>query len=279
MSASLVCVRSEFHSRGGLLQSGLYSPQWHRSARLARQQFRAGLGRTVSRGPESDAFSPSIHPKKGLRPLVEAWDSMRSTVWQMVIAGSAQGGHLAELEDLVQKMNLSDRITFCGPLHGEAKDTAYASAQAFILPSFSEGLPTTVLEAWAHRLPVLMTAECNLPEGFTGGAALEISSEPAKLAQSMLQFDRISPSEQAAMGQRGRMLAEQQFNWDRIAREMVAVYRWVAGRDPAPVCACVVDRMCGSEWPLKPITIPAIASSETFKAQVRRTPKLGGLLR
>ena len=181
-------------------------------------------------------FLGRIHPKKGLRPLVEAWDSMRSTVWQLVIAGWDQGGHLAELEDLVQKMNLSDRITFCGPLHGEAKDTAYASAQAFILPSFSEGLPTTVLEAWAHRLPVLMTAECNLPEGFTGGAALEISSEPAKLAQSMLQFDRISPSEQAAMGQRGRMLAEQQFNWDRIAREMVAVYRWVAGQGPRPLC-------------------------------------------
>jgi glycosyltransferase involved in cell wall biosynthesis len=184
-------------------------------------------------------FLGRIHPKKGLHPLVEAWDAMRTTNWQLVIAGWDQGGHLLELERLVQKLNLSDRITFCGPLHGPAKDAAYASAQAFILPSFSEGLPTTVLEAWAHGLPVLMTAACNLPEGFASGAALEISSEPAQLAQSMLLFDRMSPSEQADMGQRGRILAEQQFNWDRIAREMVAVYRWVAGQGPQPSCVHV----------------------------------------
>lgn len=184
-------------------------------------------------------FLGRLHPKKGLRPLVEAWDAMRSTNWQLVIAGWDQGGHLVELERLVQKLNLSDRITFCGPLHGPAKDAAYASAQAFILPSFSEGLPTTVLEAWAHGLPVLMTAACNLPEGFASGAALEISSEPAQLAQSMLLFDRMSPSEQADMGHRGRILAEQQFNWNRIAREMVAVYRWVAGQGPQPPCVNV----------------------------------------
>ena len=35
-----------------------------------------------------------------------------------------------------------------------------------ILPSFSEGLPMAVLEAWAYGLPVLMTDHCNLPEGF-----------------------------------------------------------------------------------------------------------------
>jgi len=181
-------------------------------------------------------FLGRIHPKKGLRPLVDAWDAMRSTGWQLVIAGWDQGGHEAELQLLVQKLNLSDQITFCGPLHGPAKDAAYASAQAFILPSFSEGLPTTVLEAWAHRLPVLMTAACNLPEGFINRAALEIFCEPAHLAQSMLLFDRMSLSEQAAMGQRGRILVEQQFNWARIAREMVTVYHWVAGQGPRPPC-------------------------------------------
>jgi glycosyltransferase involved in cell wall biosynthesis len=181
-------------------------------------------------------FLGRLHPKKGLRPLVEAWNAMRSTNWQLVIAGWDQGGHLAELELLVQTLNLSDRITFCGPLHGPAKDAAYASAQAFILPSFSEGLPTTVLEAWAHRLPVLMTAACNLPEGFASGAALEISSEPDQLAQSMLLFERKSPSELADMGRRGRILAEEQFNWNRISREMVAVYSWVAGQGPRPPC-------------------------------------------
>jgi hypothetical protein len=47
------------------------------------------------------------------------------------------------------------------------------------LPSFSEGLPMSVLEAWSYGLPVVMTPECNLPEGFACGAALEIRNASA----------------------------------------------------------------------------------------------------
>jgi hypothetical protein len=50
---------------------------------------------------------------------------------------------------------------------GADKNAALAHANAFILPSYSEGLPMTVLEAWANGLPVFMTRECNLPPDST----------------------------------------------------------------------------------------------------------------
>ena len=67
-------------------------------------------------------------------------------------------------------------VLFLGPAFGETKDALLRSASAFILPSFSEGLPMSILEAWAYRLPVLMTDHCNLPEGFDADAAIRIGS-------------------------------------------------------------------------------------------------------
>ena len=68
-------------------------------------------------------------------------------------------------------------VVFTGPAFGQAKDALLRRADAFILPSFSEGLPMSVLEAWAYGLPVLMTEQCNIPEDFAAGAALRIGTE------------------------------------------------------------------------------------------------------
>lgn len=184
-------------------------------------------------------FLGRLHPKKGLSPLLQAWDQARPAGWQLVIAGWDQGGHQRELELYVAAHNLGDSVHFPGPLHGEAKAAAYQSAHAFILPSFSEGLPMTVLEAWAHGLPVLMTPACNLPEGFTAGSALEIGTDPGMLASALTDFLKRGPEEHAAMGRRGIQLASQQFNWGRIAREMAAVYRWINGQGGRPECVRV----------------------------------------
>ena len=43
----------------------------------------------------------------------------------------------------------------------------------------------TVLEAWAHAKPVLMTPECNLPEGFEADAALRIGTTPEEIAAGL----------------------------------------------------------------------------------------------
>ena len=61
-----------------------------------------------------------------------------------------------------------------GPQFDTAKRASYRNSEAFVLPSFSEGLPMAVLEAWSHGKPVLMSSGCNLPQGFSANAALRI---------------------------------------------------------------------------------------------------------
>jgi poly(glycerol-phosphate) alpha-glucosyltransferase len=132
-------------------------------------------------------------------------------------------------------------VIFWGPAFGKEKEALLRSAEGFVLPSLSEGLPMSVLEAWAYGLPVVMTPECNLPEGFASQAALEIRNAstlhqatshsplatPTKLApdwDGLRGFLEMGEGERRSMGMRGRRLVEERFAWPKVAARMREIY-------------------------------------------------------
>lgn len=188
-------------------------------------------------------FLGRIHPKKGLSELVDAWGRAcdarpeLARQWRLAIAGWDDGGHLEALTAQVAAQGVSANIDILGPAFGEEKDRLLRDADAFILPSFSEGLPMSVLEAWAYRLPVLMTRECNLPEGFERGAAAEITRDPDALASRLVT--ELLGTDLTPMGEAGRALVEERFSWQRIAAQHLEVYEWLLRGGTRP--SCVTD--------------------------------------
>ncbi len=228
---------------------------------------------------------------EALRAWAEATKG-KQTGWRFVIAGWDQGGHEAELREMCGELGVRyaedgseggrqvagedgwkggkvgrwesagaevrDRrsegtVVFAGPAFGEAKEALLRTADAFILPSLSEGLPMSVLEAWAYELPVLMTDECNLPEGFAAQAAIRISgarhadqktkgptdqeiAEGGKVsvAEGMLRLMEMTDADRRAMGAKGRALVEERFTWPRVAHQMKQVYDWLCGKGTRP---------------------------------------------
>ena len=81
-----------------------------------------------------------------------------------------------------------------------------------------------------------MTRECNIPEGFTAGAALEVTTRPEQMAKNLLALIQMSDTHRRAMGEAGRRLVEERFTWARVAAEMHEVYTWVLGGGPPPSC-------------------------------------------
>lgn len=194
----------------------------------------------VKKGQKVLFYVGRIHPKKGLSNLLAAWKQVKeqagSAGWVLAIAGWNQGNHEEILRRAALELGVNDSVLFCGPLFHEQRDAAYANADAFIVPSFSEGLPMVVLEAWAHGLPVLMTPQCNLPEGFTAGAALQIQPEDSAIASGMVSLFGLSENQRKNMGLNGMELIRQKFNWQRIAADMHAVYLWIMGGGQPPPC-------------------------------------------
>jgi glycosyltransferase involved in cell wall biosynthesis len=203
-------------------------------------------------------FLSRIHPKKGLVNLLKAWGKNRQLVvgngqsvgWALAIAGWDQGGHEADLKRLCTELSIPfadirepagsqqspGSVLFLGPQFGEAKAACYHRCDAFVLPSFSEGLPMVVLEAWAHAKPVIMTPECNLPEGLSVGAALKVEATELSLMAGLNEFCHMTAGDRLAMGSRGRDLVLKQFTWTKVAEEMKAAYLWVLGGGAKPDC-------------------------------------------
>ncbi len=187
-------------------------------------------------------FLGRLHPKKGLLNLIRAWAEVqadRSAVaadWLLVIAGWGQGGHEAKLRRLIDELGAARTIRLVGPQFGDQKTASLAFADAFVLPSFSEGLPIAVLEAWSFGLPVLMTDACNLPEGFAAGAALRTEPDPLPMAEALRSLMAMSEADRHAIGARGRILVQERFAWPEIAKQTSSVYEWLLGGGPPPSC-------------------------------------------
>jgi len=195
--------------------------------------------KTQSANPRTLLYLGRLHPKKNISNLIRAWNETFESQrggdrWVLAIAGWDQGGYQAQLRQLTTDLGLLTSVIFLGPQFGADKSKCYHACDAFILPSLSEGLPMAVLEAWAHAKPVLMTPECNLPEGFEANAALRIGKAPEEIAAGLKVLREMSDDDRSQMGNRGRALVATRFSWPRIGEQMRRVYGWMLGGGSPP---------------------------------------------
>ena len=181
-------------------------------------------------------FLARLHPKKGLDNLIKAWGEVDTKNWNLIIVGPDEGGY----EMKIKKRNSTleegkNKIKFMGSVFGDQKRQLYTHASMFVLPSYSEGLPMTILEAWSYKLPVLMTSECNLNIGFEREAAIKITSTVEGIAQGLdYSINVLKESDLMSIGANGYELVRHEFTWDQISMKMINMYNWTLGKISKP---------------------------------------------
>jgi glycosyltransferase involved in cell wall biosynthesis len=182
-------------------------------------------------------FLGRLHAKKGLDLLSAAVAELARGAPELhvLLAGRDEGAGAGFLESL-RGAGLRDRVTCLGHVAGEAAGRAWGAADAFVLPSYSEGFSMAVLEALAARRPVLITTACHFPDVATAGAGLVVEPTREGVTEGLRGLLALSARERVAMGQAGRRLVEARFTWPIQARTLDGVYRWVVGGGPAPDC-------------------------------------------
>jgi glycosyltransferase involved in cell wall biosynthesis len=176
-----------------------------------------------------------IHPIKGLDRLVRSWARVEAThsEWRLRIIGPDERGHAKELRTLARQAGLS-RVSIEPAIFGNDKHNAYVEAELFVLPSLNENFAVTVAEALAMGIPVIATkgAPWDGLERTGCGWWIDHGVEPLVAALSTAMA---MPREALkAMGAKGREWMRQDFSWERVARDMLEMYLWLAREAEPP---------------------------------------------
>lgn len=130
--------------------------------------------------------------------------------------------------------NLKTNLVSGGRLSGLSLIAAYKKAHVFVLPSLAEGQPLTLLEAWAAKLPVVVTAVGDNPlmvvDGVNG-----LLVEPGNIKQIADALVKILKNKELAktMGMAGYRLVKHDYSWDRVVSDTYSVYQQVLGANYA----------------------------------------------
>jgi glycosyltransferase involved in cell wall biosynthesis len=140
--------------------------------------------------------------------------------------GVAPGTTEREVAALIARHHLKDRVHLAGEVPLERVFHYYDQADAFALPSYTEGFPNTLLEAMMSGLAAVVTPVGAIPEVITqgeGGLFVPVGEvEPLANALQQLAADRELT---CAMGRVNRENAEKSFSRGAVVQKMVNLYK------------------------------------------------------
>ncbi len=187
------------------------------------QQVRTELGKK-----ENDFYlfiAARLVYQKGIDAIIKALPLLPVNV-KFLIAGGGQDEQM--LKDLAQELEVSDRVTFLGPLERDdvPKYRNIIVSDAFVHPSRSEGLGNSVLSAMAGRLPVIASQVGGLADfifdGTDGRPATAWAVQPDSPEQIAEAVKDIiaHPDKVSERTQNARTMVEREYEWGAIATDM-----------------------------------------------------------
>lgn len=176
-------------------------------------------------------FMAGLRDQKGLPTLLDALEILAGGGQAPRFAIVGNGELLGYVEDRVRSTALRD-TTLVLPFASAAE--AYLSAlDAYVLPSYWEGLPIAVLEAMALGVPVVATAVDGTPEAVEHGqTGLLVPSHDAQALADALSTIGGDAELRARMGARAREVALERFTVEEMVAKTLDLYRTTAPQPP-----------------------------------------------
>lgn len=164
--------------------------------------------------------------QKGQLTLIEAAAEARRRGGRFRLALIGDGELRAEIEAAISRRGLGACVELAGWKSPQEVRAAIESARAFILPSYAEGLPVSIMEAMALGRPVISTFVAGIPELVLPGENgwLVPAGDAMALAGAMLSALSASPERIAEMGAAARERALERHDIDRIAAQLESLF-------------------------------------------------------
>jgi glycosyltransferase involved in cell wall biosynthesis len=171
-------------------------------------------------------FVGPVIKRKGVEYLIKAIPAVIQNHKKdnLIFIFTGSGDFFSKAKQLARKLDVVNNVAFTGLLSINDLMLFYKVSDLFILPSFSEGLPTSVLEALYFGLPVVATDIPGVRDHFKDVALLVPPKNRDELAAAIVKLlDEEELAKRLSMA--GEELVKSEYTWDVVAGKYEEIYR------------------------------------------------------
>ena len=104
-----------------------------------------------------------VESYKGIQELIEVLGQLKADGYEFKLLIAGDGSIKKDMQDLTFKLNLKREVFFLGWLNKNELYSQLKSADLFVLPSWSEGFPNSIVEAMSSKVPIISTNVGTIP--------------------------------------------------------------------------------------------------------------------
>lgn len=185
--------------------------------------------KTKKRFQNALLFVGRLHPQKNLLNLVKAIKILKRNSSSIKLKIVGEGPQKQEISNLIKKYRLQKAVTLEGQKTNVQLINYYQTSTALILPSIYEGQPLTILEAWASKLPIIVSKTGDntyLVNDEKNGYFIQNQNDPNSIADSIAHA--LKNTNLKKMGENGYNLVRNRYTWENVALATKAFYEKIA---------------------------------------------------
>ncbi|OGY25939.1 MAG: hypothetical protein A2Z11_03290 [Candidatus Woykebacteria bacterium RBG_16_43_9] len=194
-----------------VIYNGIDESKFVPAALPEKNKIRKGLGLV---GKQIIGINARVNAGKGYETLISAFKQTKTGFpdTHLISVGGGNPYIQKKISTLVNKLGLSGRVKFLGEWPRDKTAEFYKAIDIFTLPSETEGLPLTVIEAMFSGLPVVATSVGGIPEEVVDDQTglLVPAKDPNQLAEAFRKLLK-DKSRGQKMGEAGREIALRKF--------------------------------------------------------------------
>lgn len=166
--------------------------------------------------------------KKGFDVLLRACALLQREGLDFHLTLAGGGPQSPRLRRLARRLGIHDRVSFPGFVPRDGTARLFNEADLFIMPSIvdpagdRDGIPTVILEALLHEVPVVATSVGGIEEVVRDGdtGCLVPAGDPPALAAAVRQL-AAAPAQARRLAERGRERVRREFDPQTNARRLL----------------------------------------------------------
>ncbi len=134
-------------------------------------------------------------------------------------------GEIDRLREEITDLDLSDNVNFLGWISKDQKDFLLKETDIFLLPSYGEGMPMSIIEAMSYSIPVISTSVGGVPELVSDGeTGFLINPGDLGALYEKIKFLIQNKKYRKKFGKQGKQIIQNKHNTDAIIKKMLDIY-------------------------------------------------------